>query len=249
MASHTNVNVPRWSPNPSPPRSPTHATILIKDDVEMDSFNFPDEPASSFNVNVPRWTPDPSPTRLPSHEPVAPLGKDNQYMDSFDSEADMSHSIEGFFPFSTGSPVTPPRYPPPQASTKPVRPIYNAPSLKINLDVNSTAEAEMVTVPMQEEVQRVTRRTVRPGANSVKGNEISLTWKDLWVTASNGSAGSRAILQGLMGYAQPGEVLAIMGPSGCGKSTLLDTLAGNHNLNSLLPSFNYMIDFFVTQER
>ncbi|XXG70729.1 hypothetical protein AAC387_Pa07g0141 [Persea americana] len=82
MASHTSVDVPRWSPNPSPPRSPTHAAILIKDDVEMDSFNFPDEPASSFNVNVPRRTPDPS----PSHEPVAPLSKDNQYMDSFDSE-------------------------------------------------------------------------------------------------------------------------------------------------------------------
>ncbi|KAJ8628654.1 hypothetical protein MRB53_021977 [Persea americana] len=193
----------------------------------MDSFNFPDGPASSFNVNVPRWTPDPSPTRSPRHEPVAPLTKDNEYMDSFDSEADMSYSIEGFFPFSTGSPVTPP-----QASTKPAKPIYNAPSLRINLDVNSTAEAEMVTVPMQEEVQRVTWRTVRPSADSAKGNRISLTWEDLWVTASNGSAGSRAILQGLMGYAQPGEVLAIMGPSGCGKSTLLDTLAGRLGSNT-----------------
>ncbi|XP_022641826.1 ABC transporter G family member 11 isoform X1 [Vigna radiata var. radiata] len=55
---------------------------------------------------------------------------------------------------------------------------------------------------------------------------IFLTWKDVWVTASNRKNGSRSILEGLTGYAKPGQLLAIMGPSGCGKSTLLDTLAG-----------------------
>ncbi|BAT73944.1 hypothetical protein LR48_Vigan01g082400 [Vigna angularis] len=55
---------------------------------------------------------------------------------------------------------------------------------------------------------------------------ICLTWKDVWVTASNRNNGSRSILEGLTGYAKPGQLLAIMGPSGCGKSTLLDTLAG-----------------------
>ncbi|PNX70940.1 ABC transporter G family member 11-like protein, partial [Trifolium pratense] len=59
---------------------------------------------------------------------------------------------------------------------------------------------------------------------------ISLTWKDLWVTvAASSSKGkmkeSKSILDGLTGYAKPGQLLAIMGPSGCGKSTLLDALA------------------------
>ncbi|KAL5698896.1 ATP-binding cassette sub- G member 1 [Ranunculus cassubicifolius] len=63
-------------------------------------------------------------------------------------------------------------------------------------------------------------------------DSVFLTWQDLWVTVSAGRNGSRPILQGLTGYAQPGEVLAIMGPSGCGKSTLLDTLAGRLHSNT-----------------
>ncbi|XP_027347919.1 ABC transporter G family member 11-like [Abrus precatorius] len=61
---------------------------------------------------------------------------------------------------------------------------------------------------------------------------ICLTWKDLWVTASMGKNGSKSILQGLTGYAKPGQLLAIMGPSGCGKSTLLDALAGRLGSNT-----------------
>lgn len=58
-------------------------------------------------------------------------------------------------------------------------------------------------------------------------SRIFLTWKDLWVTVPDRKNGShRPILRRLTGYAEPGEVLAIMGPSGCGKSTLLDALSG-----------------------
>lgn len=69
---------------------------------------------------------------------------------------------------------------------------------------------------------------------------VYLTWEDLWVTVSiNGKIGSRSILQGLTGYANPGETLAIMGPSGCGKSTLLDTLAGDYFLSLFLLMFTW----------
>ncbi|XP_024517948.1 ABC transporter G family member 11 [Selaginella moellendorffii] len=51
---------------------------------------------------------------------------------------------------------------------------------------------------------------------------MDVTWKELSVSVSNG----RVLLESMCGYAQSGQITAIMGPSGSGKSTLLDALAG-----------------------
>ncbi|KAL5545929.1 hypothetical protein UlMin_005616 [Ulmus minor] len=65
-----------------------------------------------------------------------------------------------------------------------------------------------------------------------KRKGICLTWKNLNVGVSDGKNGQKMILQGLTGFAEPGQVLAIMGPSGSGKSTLLDALAGRLSSNT-----------------
>ncbi|KAK4750036.1 hypothetical protein SAY87_027485 [Trapa incisa] len=90
-----------------------------------------------------------------------------------------------------------------------------------------------------------------------KSAGVCITWQDLSVTVSNGGKGSKAILQGVTGYARPGELLAIMGPSGCGKSTLLDALAGRLGsntwtgdilINGKKQSLAYGTSAYVTQD-
>ncbi|KAK2437324.1 ABC transporter G family member [Trifolium repens] len=84
------------------------------------------------------------------------------------------------------------------------------------------------------DIEATTTLEIRKREEIGEVDGICLTWKDLWVNtiSSNGKNGSKSILQGLTGYAKPGQLLAIMGPSGCGKSTLLDTLAGRLSSNT-----------------
>ncbi|XP_042491249.1 ABC transporter G family member 1-like isoform X2 [Macadamia integrifolia] len=86
------------------------------------------------------------------------------------------------------------------------------------------AELESTTVTVLNEGEANSATHVN--SPEMRGDGVFLTWEDLCVTVSMGRSGCRSILEGLTGYARPGEVLVIMGPSGCGKSTLLDALAG-----------------------
>jgi ABC-type multidrug transport system fused ATPase/permease subunit len=73
--------------------------------------------------------------------------------------------------------------------------------------------------------------------NGEPGNCARLTWSDLWVSVNNNKGEHQTVLHGVSGYAEPGEMLAIMGPSGSGKSTLLDSLAGDaHSLMQPYPT-------------
>ena len=64
---------------------------------------------------------------------------------------------------------------------------------------------------------------------------ISLTWKDLTYTVQQDKQ-SIQILKGVSGFANPGEMLAIMGSSGSGKTILLSMLS-----NQLIPQHNVKV--------
>ncbi|KAM1210985.1 hypothetical protein ACFX2I_002778 [Malus domestica] len=117
-----------------------------------------------------------------------------------------------------------------------------ASTFNLNVHHNAT-EHEYGSAILEVETQVLPRTGGVGGGGRVQNNNhanleegVFLTWEDLWVTVvskknSIGSS-SRSILQGLTGYAKPGELLAIMGPSGCGKSTLLDALGGRLSSNA-----------------
>jgi ABC-type multidrug transport system fused ATPase/permease subunit len=202
---------------------------------QQTSMDETDAKGSSENASsdVLRWTPKASPTRSLLSQAVTSAGVvdlEMQRQGLASEEADaasLSSTADGLLPFNVAG-FNPGR---PQQSDD----VYeSAPSLRFG--------SEVVAETLGEQGENYVR------AGSVSKREgVFLTWKELWVTVDDGKRRRLPILQGLTGYAQPGEVLAIMGPSGCGKSTLLDSLAGTliYNMNRKMLWFFFFFFFFM----
>ncbi|KAJ7945425.1 Abc transporter g family member 11 [Quillaja saponaria] len=159
---------------------------------------------TSIEVDVPRWKPSPipSPERARSEDVETPI-----LVSEVEQDGVSSSSRTQNFPFTIG---------------------FNPSDLQSHSLRSKSQFAKSLE-----------KHTGQDNINAYKDvvltsqNGIFLTWKDILVTVSKGKKAIRQpILQGLTGYAEPGEVLAVMGPSGCGKSTLLDTLAGRLSSNT-----------------
>ncbi|KAE9585270.1 putative xenobiotic-transporting ATPase [Lupinus albus] len=70
-----------------------------------------------------------------------------------------------------------------------------------------------------------------------------MVWENLTVelrTFGEDSSHNKKLLNGLTGFAQPGNIMAVMGSSGSGKTTLLDSLAGRLDANVIVRGSIFM---------
>ncbi|KAI3930370.1 hypothetical protein MKX01_003398 [Papaver californicum] len=175
--------------------------------------------SSSSPSNIPRWTPTVSPSRSPP-PPLLSSQEINSfaYHDQVEDE-----SLESTFPFM--STTTHHQQKQQQQQDHYVADVLAKHDKVIvnSLRVNGYQSEETRSSSFVIEVEPI-----------FEGSSVVLTWEDLCVRvpSSSSKGNDKAIIEGLNGYAQPGEVLAIMGPSGCGKSTLLDALAGRLSSNT-----------------
>ncbi|KAK8877617.1 ABC transporter [Apiospora arundinis] len=71
-----------------------------------------------------------------------------------------------------------------------------------------------------------------PSQSVSSHNGRTLAWEDMTLELDI-DGGTRRILDGLSGFAEPGQLTALMGASGAGKTTLLNALAGRLDFGSL----------------
>ncbi|KAI3910061.1 hypothetical protein MKW92_042015 [Papaver armeniacum] len=173
---------------------------------------------TSSASDIPRWTPSASPSR----SPPAPLSLSKEKGSFADHDQVEDESLESTFPFmSTNHPQ--------QQQQQQER--YHYGDQPANSNNNKVVNIPLrVNGHQSEEIMN--SRSFVMEMEPISEGSVVLTWEDLCVRVPSGSGNDKTIIEGLNGYAQPGEVLAIMGPSGSGKSTLLDTLAGRLSSNT-----------------
>ena len=149
---------------------------------------------SSTPVYVPRWTPSPTQTKSLLKEPVTSSAGFHDHLDMQSVASEEEDSTEQMFSSNIAHFTPGPHH-------------LETREASISSSSSSLLSGSQVTKSFGGEQGNHV-------AGFVSNREgLFLTWKDLWVTVPDGKNGRRPILQGLTGYAEPGEMLAIMGPS------------------------------------